>query len=167
MKKQHRRGSAVAYDKGGKIIDCENLDCSFIMNSPATIENILKCDAYCKQKLPEEYKYFLKYYDGGILYKYENLGGFKFLSTQEIIDANELQKTIYEEYWDGSIIFFCELLGTGEYLGFKISDTASYKIVHSETAQHEEEWIVAGNSFDALIELIISEKGKECCWFQT
>jgi hypothetical protein len=152
-------------DNGGQIKDYYDLDCSFVMNNPATIDNIILSDAYCKHKLPEEYQYFLRYYDGGILYKHKDIGGFKFLSTQEIIDVNEFQKTIYEEYWDGSIIFFCEIIGNGDYLGFKTTDTSAYTIVNSETAQNEDEWIVAGSSFDTIIELIIREKGRDYCWF--
>jgi len=151
--------------KGGDdILTYENLPTSFIMNSPALAENITKCDIFCEHRLPKEYKYFLEYYDGGTLFKYEDIGGYKFLSTKEIIEVNELQIKTYEEYWDGSIIFFCELLGNGEYLGFKTTETSVYRIVHSMMAAKPEEWSVIEDSFDTLIEMIIKEKGKEY-WF--
>jgi hypothetical protein len=152
-------------ESGGLIMDCYNMESYFVMNSPASIENITQCETYFHKKLPEEYKFFLRYYNGGSLFKCD-IAGFKFLSAQEIIEVNELQKEIYEEYWDGSIIFFCELIGNGEYLGFKTTDPPIYEIVHSMMAQKPKEWIVAGNSFDTLIETIIKEKGKEYWLFQ-
>jgi len=148
-------------EQGGQIIDCYNLESNFIMNNPASIDNIIKSENYFDQKLPEEYKYFLKKFDGGTLFKYDVIAGYKFLGADELVEVNELQKNIYEDYWDGSIIFFCELLGNGEYLGFKTTSTSAYKIVHSMMAQKPEEWLILEDSFDTFIKTIIKEKGKE------
>lgn len=158
--KQYIEQIKQVLDQGGLIMDCYNLKAYFIMNNPASVENIIKCDAYCKQRLPEEYKYFLKYYDGGTLFKCD-VAGFEFLSTQEIIDVNELQKGFFGEDWDNNVFLFCNLLGTGEYLGFRLYKNSNYEIIHCIMLDLPEEWKVIGNSFNTLIETIIREKGKE------
>jgi hypothetical protein len=153
-------------NKGGKIVDWEKLESSFTMNEYASFEDITKCDSYCGQKLPEEYKYFWKHYDGGILFKYDDIGGFEFLSTSDFIKENELHKECFGEDWDNSVILFCNLLGTGEYLGFRLHDDSKYNIVHCVMIEHPDEWQSIEDSFDTLIETIIKEKGKEYWLFQ-
>jgi hypothetical protein len=145
---------------GGKVLTYENIDTSFVMNKKTFQENISTCNCYFNNRLPDEYKYFLNQFNGGKLF-YNDVGGFEIFGTNELIKENESQKAIYEEFWNEDIILFCELLGNGEYLGFKIYNDMKYEIVHSILGQKPNEWRIVDSSFDAFIETIIKERGKE------
>jgi hypothetical protein len=149
---------------GGQIIDCENLNSSFAMNKRASDEKIVKCDLYFNKKLPNDYKYFLRHHDGGILFDYKDLGGYELLGTNKLVKEDEFQKENFAgngEDWDNNIILFCHLIGNAEFLGFKINETSKYEIVHCIMDEMPNEWLAIGNSFDNLLETIIKEKGKE------
>ncbi|MDR7210601.1 SMI1/KNR4 family protein, partial [Flavobacterium piscis] len=45
----------------------ENLVSLFIMNEEASDDEISTCDLLLNKKLPDEYKFFLQNYNGGIL----------------------------------------------------------------------------------------------------
>jgi hypothetical protein len=152
--------------KGGTLTDCENRLSSFVMNKPATEEEINKCDVYSKNRLPNEYQYFLRYFNGGILFEYDDIVGFKFLGSNEFIQENEFRKEGFGEYWDNNVILFCYLVGIGECIGFRFKVTKDYEIVHCFMDVLPNEWLVIGNSFDEFIENLIQEKGKEYWLFQ-
>lgn len=164
--KQYIKRIQQILNNGCITIDWENLKTSFVMDNPASIENIIKCNVYCEQRLPEVYKHFLEHYDGGTLFKYDDIGGFKFLSTIEMINENDWIKKIYEDDWSNDTIVFCKLLGVGEYLGFRFYDNFKYEIVHCFMDQLPDKWPVIGNSFDKFIEILIKEKGKEFWLFK-
>jgi hypothetical protein len=152
---------------GGKIVDYENFNTSFIMSEPASKKNIAECDLYFDKKIPNEYKYFLECYNGGILFEYDNIAGFKFLSTSEIIKENDLVKDSFrDEDWYDNVILFCKLLGNGEYFGFRLQDDSKCEIVHCFMEMTPDEWPIISDSFDYLIENIIKERGKEYWLFQ-
>lgn len=146
--------------RGGKVLTYENIDTSFVMNKKTSKKNISKCDYYFKNRLPDEYKYFLTHFNGGKLFC-NDVGGFKVFGTNELIKENESQKACYEEFWNDNIILFCELLGNGEYLGFKMHNGRKYEIVHSMLGEKPDEWQIVDSSFDTFIETIIIERGKE------
>ncbi|GHT79321.1 hypothetical protein AGMMS50262_22850 [Bacteroidia bacterium] len=148
--------------KGGSILTFEKLNSFFITNEQASDEDIIKCDTYFNRKIPEEYKYLLKHYNGCILFEYDGIAGFQFLSTFDIVQENVLVNDIFnDEDWYDNVILFCKILGNGEYLGFRLQKNSKYEIVHCFLDMLPEEWPIIGNSFDILIETLIKEKGKE------
>jgi hypothetical protein len=145
----------------GKILDCENFLSSFLMNKPASEEEIKKCDSYSNNRLPAEYKYFLAYFNGGTLFEYEAIAGFKFLGTSEFIEENEFRKEGFGEFWDNNVILFCYLVGIGECLGFRFNATQGYEIVHCYMDVLPKEWKSVDSSFDNFVDNLIKERGKE------
>jgi len=152
--------------KEGTITDYENRISVFVMNESATDEEISKCDVYSKNRLPNEYKYFLQYFNGGILFEYDEIVGFKFLGSNDLIQENEFRKEGFGEDWDNNVILFCYLVGIGECIGFRFKETKDYEIVHCFMDMLPNEWLVIGNSFDEFIGKLIVEKGKEYWFFQ-
>lgn len=87
------------------------------MDELATKEDILRVPYSYEFKLPYSYKEFLLKYNGGRIYDYENLNGFKLLGTENIININN--ELLYRDLKD--IFVFCELIGESKYLGFDLS----------------------------------------------
>jgi len=96
---------------GGTTVDCENFVSKFIVNVPASDEEIAICNTYSKNRLPEDYISFLKYYNGATLFEYDGIAGFKFLGTNEIVQDNEFRKEGIEDIWDNNILLFCYFVG--------------------------------------------------------
>jgi hypothetical protein len=95
----------------GTILTFENLASLFIMNSGASADDIEKCELYFTKKFPDDYKFFLQEFNGGIFFKIDDYAGFKFLSTEELIKHNDFQKENFGQDWDSEIILLCECIG--------------------------------------------------------
>jgi len=156
--------------EGGQITDCENFTSKFIMNLKASFEDLLECDLYFEGKLPDDYKYFLNFFDGGDLFNYNDIGGFAFFSSKRIIHENKFQRENHkendlEEYWDNNVILFATFIcGDAEYLGFRIKENKEYDILDLTLYEPPSEWRIIDNSFDNFVEKLIKEKGKPY-WF--
>jgi hypothetical protein len=150
--------------QGGQIKTYEGLDSSFHLKDSALEEEIKECDVYFKERLPAEYKFFLKNYNGGVLFQVEDIGGFKFLGAKELVKEDLFQRSNFQEDWDDSVIVFCHCLGDAEYLGFKILENSKYQILHCMMYEFPSEWQVIGDSFDGLVLQLIKERGKKY-WF--
>lgn len=145
----------------GTISTFENLVSLFIMNDEASNNEISKCDMQLNKKLPDEYKFFLQNYNGGILFKIEDYAGFNFLSTNELIRHNEFQRENFDKDWDDEILLFCECIGDAEYLGFKSNMNGDFQIVYCIMDMLPQEWDVIEDSFEILMKRLIEEKGKK------
>ena len=148
---------------GGRIKDWENLNTLCIMNRVIP-DNLRICVDYFKDKLPNEYAYFLKYYDGGILFNYNELGGYELLSSESLIKEDRFQKDnsiSIGEKWDDDTILFCRIIGNAEFLGFRLTGVLTYEIKHCVMDMPPDQWLTIGCSFDEFIEKLIQEKGRE------
>jgi len=83
------------------------------------------------------------------------------LGTEQLIRQNSSQKNSFGEDWDNNIILFCRCLGDAEYMGFKVSETHNYEIVHCFMDEWPEKWKVLKCNFKEFINLLIDEEGKE------
>ena len=139
----------------------ENFVSEFIVNEGASDEEISICDSYFGFKLPEDYKSFLKEFDGSVFFKIEDFAGFKFLGCVDIVKENKFQKENLGEDWDNQIIIFCACLGDGDYVGIKLLGDNSYEIVDCFMDEMPANWQALGNSIDEFIEKLINEKGRK------
>jgi len=144
----------------GIISTFENLVSLFVMNKGASNDDIVKCDLHFNLNLPVDYKFFLQNFNGGILFKIDDYAGFRFLSTNELVEHNEFQKENFGQDWDTKIILFCECIGDAEYLGFKSTNNEE-QIVYCIMDIMPQEWKVVDSSFDVLVKKLIEEKGRK------
>lgn len=112
-------------------------------------------------KLPEDYLSFLKSFNGGILFKIDDIAGFHLFGCDSIKEENEIQMNNYESDWDSNIILFCASIGDDDYLGFKIIDEKNYQILDCNLYESPSNWNVIGNSFPNFISKLIDEKGRK------
>jgi len=147
--------------KDSIIIDFLNHKTSFSLNTKASNEELLKCNLYFDNQIPDDYSFFLKQHNGGVLYNFDDFLGFELLSTDRIIEANKFPREELADYWN-DVILFCEKWGgDSEYLGFKINQYPNYQIVDCCLDDSPNDWIILNDSFDTLIETLIKEKGRE------
>lgn len=130
------------------------------MNGPASDEQVLKCNLLLDKNLPDDYKHFLKHYNGGILFDKEGIAGYKFLSTSEIVKENKFQEDNFGEDWDNSVILFCLILGNAEYIAFRVSNK-SYQLLYCSMDVNPISWHVIDGGFDEFVNRLLEEQGKE------
>jgi hypothetical protein len=136
----------------------EGLKSSISMNPGALPENIKKCQAYFEQKIPIDYEHFWETYNGGVLFKFEDLAGFELFSDSELIKANSFERNNLGEEWDNSIILFARCLGDAEYLGFRYP---KQEIVFCIMDELPSTWHTIDNSFDSFLTKLIESKGEK------
>ncbi len=145
----------------GTISTFENLASLFIMNRAASEDDIEKCETSFNKKLPDDYKFFLQEFNGGVLFKIDDYAGLNLLSTEELIKHNNFQKENFGQDWDPEIILFCECIGDAEFLGFKYNENGTINIVYCIMDMLPHEWGIVEHSFDDLINKIIEGKGRK------
>jgi hypothetical protein len=138
-----------------KLIDGEMYVLSYSFNQPATQPEIEALEVSLGQKLPDEFRSFLLHYDGCTLFKLSNIAGFKFLSTSEILATQLEQAEIYQEEWPSNIIVFCELIGEGNYFGFRLQPGGGYEILDCFHEELPSEWKALDLTFMGLIGAMI------------
>jgi hypothetical protein len=111
--------------------------------------------------LPDAYVDFLKYANGCTVFNVKDLDGFHFLGTADIGQENKALKGSYEEYWDDSITIFCTILGEGNYIGFRMSESKTYEILDCFHEYVPAQWEIISGSFDAFLEKLIDLKGEK------
>jgi len=141
-------------------IDYEALQVTFEKNSSATLQDIASMSADTKIKLPKYYLDFLQLFDGCVLFKYQDLGGFEFLGTKDISKETELQRQTYEEDWDDSLTVFCRLICDGDFISFRNKSDGSYDILDCYHDDIPANWTTITNSFENFLERLVDEKGK-------
>jgi len=140
------------------ILDYEDLVVTFEKNNGAT-QNDLDIISN-KLKIPNDYLDFLQIFNGLTLFKFKDLGGFKFLGTNDISKETEIQRQTYEEDWDNDIIVFCNLICDGDFISFKNKNDGSYEILDCYHDENPQNWKVVSYSFCYFLERLIEEKGK-------
>jgi len=164
--KQYIKLIQQVLQNGGAIVEYEGLISKFIMNPKASVKDLLECDLYFERKLPDDYKYFLSFFDGGDLFNYDNVAGLSLFSSKKIIQENKFQRDNHkendlDEYWDSDVIIFAtDICGDAEYLGFRIKEDGKYDVLDMTLYEAPQEWRVIDNSFDNFVERLINEKGK-------
>jgi hypothetical protein len=104
------------------ITNDENMLVTFTYNDSASIDSLKSLINDFNSKLPIDYIEFLSNFDGCKIFNYDDLAGYNFLGTKKIKKENLNQIETYEEMWDENIIVFCEVLGCGDFISFKIRD---------------------------------------------
>ena len=145
-------------ERRGISLSSDGLETISKFNSGATVDEINSCNQYFNNLLPIEYLELLVHYNGVELFNLQDIDGFRFLDTLKIIEVNELEKQNNSDY-DPRIILFCEIIGEGNYLGFRVNENGFYVILDCFHEEKPTEWRVIGYSFDDLLEKIIDEKG--------
>lgn len=145
----------------GTFKNFENISVGFNLQQSASEEEIDACDSYFNHTLPEDYKSFLREFNGVMLFQVEDIAGFNLLGCKDIVQENELQKGSFGEDWDKSIILFCSCVGDSEYVGLKLTSNKSYEIVDCVMDQLPSTWKTVGNSLDDFINKLIDEKGRK------
>lgn len=141
----------------GEVLQHEGLETHFVLNAKVGLTEI----EGCKVRIPEAYQAFLSHYNGGILYRVEDLGGFKFFSVEELQIENEFQQLQFADDWDSSIILFGMSIADNEYLGFRFNADGTYNIIDCVMIEMPSEWNVIGNSFEEFMAKVIESKGKK------
>ena len=123
-------------------------------------DNDIKQVASCfNNSIPTDYIDFLKFSNGCILFDSNGIDGFKFLGTNNICQVNEEVKRNYEEDWDDSIIIFCEVIGEGNYLGFRHIEDNKYEILDSFHEYLPFEWETIPMLFDDFLKKLLDGTG--------
>jgi hypothetical protein len=141
-------------------VDYEGLKVTFERKTSATLQDIASISADTKIKLPKDYLDFLQLYDGCVLFKYQDLGGFEFLGANDIVKETELQRRTYEEDWDENLTVFCRLICDGDFISFRNNGDGSYDILDCYHDDIPANWATITNSFDTFLQRLIAEKGK-------
>jgi SMI1 / KNR4 family (SUKH-1) len=131
----------------------------FFLEGSATDAEVEKTEQLLNLPLPNDYIDFLKFSNGCTLYKLEDIGGYDFLGTKDIFKETESNKEIYEEEWDDRIIIFCEIIGEGNYLGFRILENGQYEILDCFHELLPSEWSVTPYLLDEFMEKLIDNDG--------
>ena len=119
---------------------------------------MLSCFSY---EPPEEYIDFLRNVNGCDIFKYDNIDGFCFLSTQKVIQTNHNLKEAYGTDWNDNIIVFCECIGEGNYIGFRVKNKNSYEVVDCFHEDLPSEWKTIAFSLENFLENLLNAKGKK------
>jgi len=143
-----------------------NIEVDFKLNLPAKIEEIITVNKELGFHLPKSFDKFLLNYNGGELYDYEGLDGFKIFGTKEIIKINNMISQEYEEDWIDNIVIFAECIGEGNYLGFKRqSNCDEYKVLDCFHEDLPINWETIANNFDEFLEKLVLNNGNKY-WLQ-
>jgi hypothetical protein len=139
----------------------EDIPVQFLGNQGADSKALDLIQTHFLYQLPNDYIDFLKYFDGCQLFLFENLDGFNFLGTNNIIAHNTRLSEDYDEEWENNIIVFCECVGEGNYLGFRILNNNSYEVIDCFHEEVPANWGKISSSFEDLLEKLINYKGKK------
>jgi hypothetical protein len=150
----------LLFEHATDFIDYENLPVIFRKNPGAADEDIAAMIFDKKQRFPEDYIDFLRKFNGCTLFTYQDLGGFEFLGTAGILKENHLQRLTYEEDWDDNLTVFCNLIGDGDFLSFRVHEDHSYSVVDCYHDDIPKNWKVIANSFDDFLNQLIDQKGR-------
>jgi hypothetical protein len=150
----------LLFDQQDTYIDYEGLTVTFHKNKGATQQELDSVISTEKLKIPQDYIDFLQVFNGCTLFKYQDLGGFEFLGTMNILKETDIQKQAYEEDWDNDILVFCRLIGDGDFISFKSNNNNSYDILDCYHDDKPQNWKVISNSFSDFLKRLIDGKGK-------
>ena len=146
----------------GTIVSRDGLQVTFSKKGTATTQQIKALNERFDIRLPVEYVNFLLDYNGLELYKYEDIGGFLFFQTDNLVEENNLIKEDYEaEDWDNSIVLFCRVLGEGNFIGFRLKDNDKYEVIDCFHESLPSEWEVIETSFNIFMDKLLKNEGEK------
>ena len=155
----------IVSEREGHCFTYDGLDSFTTMNKKASYDNLQSAITYFQGKLPLEYVNFLKIFDGGTIFKFNDIDGFKLFSADEIVKENKSIKETLEEFHDENLIFFCTILGgDAEYLGFRVKDDSKYDVIFCALDEINNGCLVFEDSFEKLIINLIEKRGRYY-WF--
>jgi SMI1 / KNR4 family (SUKH-1) len=108
--------------------------------------------------IPKDYIEFLKCWNGCTLFDLQSQAGFQFFSTYDIEFETNSFKEIYECNWDESIILFCAVIGSGDFIGFRINSNC-YEIIDCCHDDLPENWKIITDSFSDFVNQLINARG--------
>ncbi len=129
--------------------------------SPNEIENL---NNDFKGLIPSDYIEFWKNWNGCTLFDLKGQAGFQFFSTKEIEIETYSFKEVYGIDWDESIVLFCSVIGSGDFIGFRKS-AEGYVILDCCHDDLPEQWNDISNSFSDFMCQLIDGKG-ESFWLE-
>lgn len=155
--KSIENGMLIKNDISGNSIEVE-----FRINSLAQDNQLIAVRKELGLEFPSSFKSFLKIYNGGEIYNYDWLDGFKIFSTDEIVEVNKFIANEYGEDWINSIIIFAECIGEGNYLGFKVSENCEeYQVLDCFHEELPINWKTIDKSFDMFLYHLILHNGNK------
>lgn len=140
--------------------DYEGLPVLFRKNKSATQQEISHLISKDHLKVPADYLRFLQATNGCVLYQYQDLGGFEFLGTNEIEKENRIQRQTYGQEWDDRLTVFCNVLGDGDFLSFRLRPDNNYDILDCDHDESPDNWNVISHSFNDFLKGLIDGNGK-------
>ncbi len=136
----------------------EGFETISVKNQGATINEVESLNRDYLSKLPNDYIEFLKNCNGCTLYDVDGQYGFIFFGTNQIEQETEGFKEVYENEWDESIVLFCSVMGSGDFLGFRLLSD-SYEIIDCYHEDNPKDWAVISTSFSDFMNKLIDSKG--------
>lgn len=139
----------------------EGFDSIVRINNGASRQEIENIQAQLKVGLPSEYIRLLMLFDGGVFFQVDDLGGFNFHNSKELIEQNLFQSAQYEDAWDSRVIVICSCIGDGDYIGLRVFDDGSYEVVDCFIEEPPNEWKSICNSVEDFLYQLILERGRK------
>ncbi|TAF34694.1 MAG: SMI1/KNR4 family protein [Cytophagales bacterium] len=112
--------------------------------------------------IPNDYIEFWKNWNGCTLFDLKQQAGFNFFSTKEVEIETYGFKEIYGMDWDKSIILFCSVIGSGDFIGFQ-KKSEGYTILDCCHEDLPQNWKEISHSFGDFMNQLIDNRGK-CFW---
>lgn len=138
---------------------------SFEWQAAATEDEILYLEQTLGQRLPTDYREFLRMHNGVVLYKDLKYGqwGFQLYGTHELAVENREWAENLSGKWRAQFIAFAENLGDANVLVFDTSqptpDGASYAVLEGNAFDNPQEWVCASRSFHEWLEHLVTAQG--------
>ena len=143
-------------ESDGNLIEVE-----LSVNGACTEASLQKAESDLAFKLPNEYRSFLRVFDGSRLFDYDKLDGIQLLSTDELCKFNLYARNTFEEIWDEDILIFAKYIGEDNYLGFHFDQNGNYNIIDCFFEEIPNNWKVIANSFDEFLMKFLLEQGRK------
>ncbi len=88
------------FEKSKTLIQDQKVQSSFSYSKGASEQEIEHLEASLGQQLPSEYRDLLSFTNGCCLYNFDNIDGYNFLGTENMLYYNNLNREAYEEDWN-------------------------------------------------------------------
>lgn len=130
------------------------------MNVAADENQIEVLNDSIETRLPTQLREFLTQYNGARLYDYEGIDGFQLLSCDEVISANNLAKSTFEEDWNNNLLIFAKHIGENNYLAFDTSNKEE-KVIDCYFEEMPSDWNTIACDLDEFLQLLIQSEGSK------
>ena len=116
--------------------------------------------------LPLEYLDFLSFSNGCIMYNFNDIDGYYFYNTTEMIKENEYFRKTYFDNNHSDIIVIGFTFGEHDFLGLKKVSKDEYSVIDCYPDGDPSDWNTISISFDIFVEELIINSGKKF-WFNS